>query len=119
MWRALQLVVLCAIPGPSLADPMRSVGGTWSLDTGVAGAVYMLASRGTVGNFVICFEAGNVGRVAVMTGDEKSLLARGSCTVFASSPDHGIVVDFASLAADDTPKPVAVGTFRVVPPPDR
>lgn len=106
---------LCALPLAVAADAGRTVAGTWTLEQGPAAAAYRLASRGVSGDFLICFDSGNVRRVAVAVGEERSVLSRGACTVFASTAEAGIDLGFA----EDGGAPehgVAVGTFRVMLP---
>ena len=115
MWRLTLLLGLLAVPGPTLAQSVPSVSGTWALDPDLAAASYVLAARGTPGTFLICFDSGNVRRIVVAVGDDRSHLARGSCTVLLPTPDDGIVVDFAA-AADQSPHGIALGTFQVILP---
>jgi hypothetical protein len=79
---------------------------------------YRLASSGASGDFLICFDTGNVRRVAVSVGDERSVLARGSCTVFAPTAENGITLGFGAADGGASDRSVAVGTFRVILPPE-
>ncbi|MFP4239892.1 MAG: hypothetical protein ACLFRZ_11380 [Rhodosalinus sp.] len=101
-----------------LADASRTVAGTWTLERGTSETDYRLASRGASGDFLICFDTGNVRRVAVSVGDELSVLSRGACTVFAPTGENGIVLDFAADEGGASDRSVAVGTFRVILPPE-
>jgi hypothetical protein len=78
MLRFAAALGLCALPLAVAADAGRTVAGTWTLEQGAADAAYRLASRGVSGDFLICFDSGNVRRVAVAVGDERSVLARGA-----------------------------------------
>lgn len=114
MWRIAFAVGLCALPAVGLAETPAILGGNWTLDHGSSGAQYRLASRGTAGDFLICFEAGNMRQVTVSVGDETSVLARGACTVFAPTAEDGVILDFVAEATEHS---VALGSFRLIPPP--
>lgn len=117
MWRITLALGLCLLPAVAPADPNRTVAGTWTLEQGPADADYLLASSGTTGDVLICFDAGNVRRIAVAVGDERSVVSRGSCTVFAPTTDNGIRLGFSSSEEGPSDGSVAVGTFRVILPP--
>ncbi|WP_372890983.1 hypothetical protein [Rhodosalinus sp.] len=117
MLRIAAALGLCALPAVVMADAGRTVAGTWTLEQGPAAADYRLASRGVSGEFLICFDSGNVRRVAVAVGEERSVLARGACTVFAPSDDAGIDLGFAEGEGTQE-HGVAVGSFRVILPPE-
>jgi len=114
IWRVLLPIVVAALPATIQADPSQGLGGTWTLEPNLGQAAYLLASRGTDGDFLICFNSGNVRTVVVSAGPENSTLARGSCTVFSPSEDQGIVVDFRPGATEMPEHSVALGTFRVI-----
>ena len=105
-------VAFCSIPAFAEVGPV--VSGKWALDARLPAGAYMLASGGTQGTYLICFDAGNVRQVQVAVGDERSVLARGSCTVFSPGQDNGIVLDLTGGAAPHVEDGVALGTFRVI-----
>ncbi|KPQ19158.1 MAG: hypothetical protein HLUCCA24_02650 [Rhodobacteraceae bacterium HLUCCA24] len=117
MWRFALALGLCSLPAAVAADASRTVAGTWTLEHDLSDGDYRLASRGTSGDFLICFDAGNVHRVAVTVGQERSVLSRGSCTVFAPTAENGIILGFASRESAQSGHGVALGTFRVILPP--
>lgn len=113
-YRPLALAMaLCGVPLGAVAEIDSSVSGTWALERGIPENAYVLAARGALGSYLICFDAGNVSRVTVAVGGERSVLARGSCTLFAPTPENGIVVNFEEGAAR-AGAGVALGTFRMI-----
>lgn len=108
---------LWTLPAAVSAEALNSVAGNWALEQGAVEADYRLASRGASGDFLICFDSGNVRRVAVSVGEERSVLSRGSCTVFAPTAEEGISVGFQTAEGDLPGRGVAVGTFRMILPP--
>lgn len=108
------VAALFATQAAALEKPLPPVEGTWALQSEIASNAYVLASRGVVGVYLICFEAGNVRSVAVAVGEERSVLARGSCTMFAPSQQDGIVVGFADDNTVLPSRPVALGSFQVI-----
>jgi hypothetical protein len=117
MWRFAFALGLMTLPAVAAAESGTTVAGTWTLEHGPPAADYRLASRGASGDYLICFDSGNVRRVAVSVGEERSVLARGSCTVFAPTAEDGIVVRFAGGGGERAARSVAVGTFRMILPP--
>lgn len=115
MLRFAAALGLCALPLAVAADAGRTVAGTWTLEQRAAAGDYRLASRGVSGDFLICFDSGNVRRVAVAVGEERSVLPRGACTVFAPSDDAGIDLGFAEGEGTQE-HGVAVGSFRMILP---
>lgn len=113
--RHIPVVVLVALMSDTTAQAERLVSGTWALDSNNAEGDYVLASRGSEGQFLICFSSGNVRSIVVAKGDERSLLARGGCTVFAPSQEGAIIVGFAS-DGPDLPTGIALGTFVLIGP---
>ncbi len=110
-YRPLALAIgYLAAPLTAAAEIDSSVSGTWALERGIPENAYVLAARGAPGNYLICFDAGNVGRVVVAAGGERSVLARGSCTLFAATAENAIVVNFDDAAESS----VALGTFRMI-----
>ncbi len=110
-YRLLALAIgFLAAPLAAAAEIDSSVSGTWALERDIPENAYVLAGRGALGNYLICFDAGNVGRVVVAVGGERSVLARGSCTLFAPTAENGIVVNFD----DEAESGVALGTFRMI-----
>ncbi len=114
-YRPLALAMaLCGMPLGAAAEIDSSVSGTWALERGIPENAYVLAARGALGSYLICFEAGNVSRVTVAVGGDRSILARGSCTLFAPTPENGIVVNFEEGAGRAAEGGVALGTFRMI-----
>lgn len=99
---------------PASAEVGLVVSGKWTLDAKLTAGAYMLASGGAQGSYLICFDAGNVPQVQVAVGDERSVLARGSCTVFSPRQDNGIILDLTGDAALPVDDRVALGTFRLI-----
>ena len=116
IWRIVLSVALLVSPTTISAEVERAPAGTWTLEHGFGAATYVLASRGSHGDFLICFNTGNVRAVVVSAAAESSILARGSCTVFSPDPDHGIVVDFHNGPSNVPAHSVALGSFRVILP---
>lgn len=121
MWRLSPIVVGALALGASgsAADTLyvaHDVVGSWALES-EAPSEYVLAASGTPGAFLICFTAGNTRRIVVAVGDERSNLARGSCTVFSPTADDGIVVEFPAGGQEPPSQSVALGTFRLILPP--
>ena len=114
IWRLSPAVVgMHLITTSAFAEQV--ITGTWALEDSVSDGAYLLASSGTDGQYVICFSSGNVRTVSVRAGSERSLLARGGCTVFAATNETGIVVDFASEESTGG-RNVALGTFVMMVP---
>jgi hypothetical protein len=116
MLRHLLWVVVALMPSTTAAEPVEAFVGTWALERGFEADAYIVASSGAQGDYLICFNSGNVRAVMVSAGDETSTLARGACTVFSPRPDHGVVLDFWDHASDLPEHGVALGTFRVIMP---
>lgn len=116
IWRITLLMALVVSPTTIAAEIEQAPVGTWTLEQGFGAATYVLASRGSQGDFLICFNSGNVRAVMVSVGSHSSVLARGSCTVFSPETDHGIVVDFHAGPSNMPEHSVALGSFRVILP---
>lgn len=101
----------CGQPAFAAETALSSVSGTWALEQASTENAYVLASRGAVGDYLICFDAGNVRLVTVAVGEERSVLSRGSCTVFAPTGEDGIIVGFAE-AEGQIDRPIALGSFK-------
>lgn len=109
-------VAFAGAAGTTLAEVRPAAVGTWAIEQGLGEAGYVLAARGIRGDFLICFNSGNVRTIVVATGAETSVLARGSCTVFRPSAESGVVVDFPAHDVPAPEQPVALGTFTMIVP---
>ncbi|WP_146204818.1 hypothetical protein [Jannaschia seohaensis] len=112
---ALAFLLLSFMSGLSaVAGDVTSYSGQWALDSEIPENAFVLAGRGAEGSYVVCFDAGNVSHVMVSRGEEGSMLARGSCTVFAPTAEHGILVNFYGEQYRSLDTAVALGSFRLV-----